>query len=72
MIVCVDFDIVSFQLIALLARHHRKKFPKRGHISLEGFTDEVYKCFFSEQYSLCANLIVVFLCFSSPILRVIP
>lgn len=46
MIVCVDFDIVSFQLIALLSRHHRKKFPKRGHNSLEGFTNEVYTMFF--------------------------
>lgn len=46
MIVCVDSNIVSSQLIALLARHHRKKFPKRGHSSLEAFTIEVYKCFF--------------------------
>lgn len=35
----------EIKLIALLARHHRKKFPKRGHSSLEAFTNEAAENF---------------------------
>lgn len=39
------YNTEEIKLIALLARHHRKKFPKRGHNSLEGFTNEAAEKF---------------------------
>ncbi|WOH05846.1 hypothetical protein DCAR_0625267 [Daucus carota subsp. sativus] len=39
------YNTEEIKLIALLSRHHRKKFPKRGHNSLEGFTNEAAEKF---------------------------
>ncbi|KAE9446643.1 hypothetical protein C3L33_21460, partial [Rhododendron williamsianum] len=35
------YDAAEVKIIALLARHHRKKFPMLDHQSLQGFTKEV-------------------------------
>lgn len=39
------YDSEEVKIIALLARHHRKKFPKLDHHSLQGFTKEVKQKF---------------------------
>lgn len=39
------YNTEEMKLIALLARHHRKKFPKRGHSSLVAFTNEAAEKF---------------------------
>lgn len=44
-----DDIFVSFQLIALLVRHHRKKLPECDHVVPEELTEEVSYCYF-----LCA------------------
>lgn len=44
-----DDIFVSFQLIALLVRHHRKKLPDYDHMVPEELTKEVSYCYF-----LCA------------------
>ncbi|XP_077218826.1 ppx-GppA phosphatase isoform X2 [Tasmannia lanceolata] len=35
------YNAEEVELIALLARYHRKKFPRYGHASLQGLTEEV-------------------------------
>ncbi|XP_057493131.1 uncharacterized protein LOC130778620 [Actinidia eriantha] len=44
------YNYEEVKIIALLARHHRKKFPKLDHHSLQGFTKEVKQKF----RNLCA------------------
>lgn len=39
------YDTAEVEMIALLARRHRKKFPKLDHHSLHGFTEEVKQKF---------------------------
>lgn len=45
MILMRNNPLVSLQLIALLVRYHRKKFPKFGHDSLQEFPKEVKRKF---------------------------
>lgn len=45
-----DGIFVSFQLIALLVRHHRKKLPECDHMVPEKLTEEVSHCVLTESY----------------------